>query len=116
MLDAGLTGPGQTIGVSVFTDHFVDDLDLGRSTVSTAYLVGTLGGAMLLPTVGRTVDRIGVRRAQMIIGICFALALAYMSTVGSLVMLALGFFGIRSSSIRTLRSTGASSSDPIAAS
>ncbi len=95
MLAAGLTGPGQTIGVSVFTDHFVGDLDLGRSTVSSAYLVGTLGGALLLPTIGRTVDRIGVRRAQIIIGICFAAALAYMSTVGSLVMLALGFFGIR---------------------
>jgi len=95
MLAAGLTGPGQTIGVSVFTDHFVDDLGLGRSTVSTAYLVGTLGGAMFLPTVGRAVDRIGVRRAQMVIGVAFAGALAYMSSVQSLVMLALGFFGIR---------------------
>jgi len=28
ILAAGLTGPGQTIGVSVFIDHFVDDLSL----------------------------------------------------------------------------------------
>ena len=46
-----LTGPGQTIGVSVFIDHFVTDLGLSRSQVSTAYLIGTLSGAALLPRV-----------------------------------------------------------------
>ena len=42
VLAAGLTGPGQTIGVSVFIDHFVEDLALSRPLVSTAYLIGTL--------------------------------------------------------------------------
>jgi hypothetical protein len=40
-----LTGPGQTVGVSVFVDHLVADLELSRSAVSAAYLVGTLAGA-----------------------------------------------------------------------
>ena len=30
----GLTGPGQTIGVSVFIDHFADDLDLSKNAIS----------------------------------------------------------------------------------
>ncbi len=95
VLAAGLTGPGQTIGVSVFTDHIVDDLGISRAGVSGAYLVGTMGGALLLPWVGRQVDRIGVRRAQTVVGLAFAAALAAMAGVQSLPTLALGFFGIR---------------------
>ncbi len=94
-ITAMLTGPGQTIGVSVFIDHFVDDLSLSRSQVSTAYLIGTLVGATALPTVGRLVDRFGVRRAQLLIAPLFGLALVNMSLVNGLVWLAVGFTGIR---------------------
>lgn len=90
-----LTGPGQTIGVSVFIDHFVDDLSISRPQVSTAYLIGTLSASLLLPRVGRLIDRIGVRRSQIFIGILFAAAIANMSLVMGLVTLTLGFFGIR---------------------
>ncbi|MEZ5228323.1 MAG: MFS transporter [Acidimicrobiales bacterium] len=92
---AMLTGPGQTIGVSVFIDHFVEDLALSRSHVSTAYLIGTLVGATALPTVGRWVDRFGVRRAQLAIAPLFALALFQMSFVNGMLWLAVGFTGIR---------------------
>ena len=94
-LSAGLTGPGQTIGVSVFVDRFIEDLSLTRDQVSAAYLVGTLAGAALLPWVGRQIDRRGVRVAQMMIGTAFAVALVNMSLVNGLVWLAIGFAGIR---------------------
>lgn len=94
-LTAALTGPGQTIGVSVFIDFFVDDLDLSRSQVSGAYLVGTLMGAALLPRIGRFVDARGVRIMQVSVGLLFALALVNMSFVNGLVWLAIGFAGIR---------------------
>lgn len=90
-----LTGPGQTIGVAVFIDHFVDDLHLSRAQISGAYLVGTLIGATLLPAVGRFIDRRGVRRVQVLIGLLFSLALVNMSFVNGLVWLTLGFTGIR---------------------
>lgn len=38
----GATASGQTVGISVFVDHFATDLDLSRSAVASAYLVGTL--------------------------------------------------------------------------
>lgn len=95
VVTATMTGPGQTIGVSVFIDHFVDDLDLSRSQVSSAYLVGTLTGSLALPFVGRFVDRRGVRIAQVLVGIGFTLALVNMSFVNGLVWLAIGFVGIR---------------------
>ncbi len=92
---AVMTGPGQTIGVSVFIDHFVVDLDLTRSQVSAAYLVGTLTGATALPFVGRFVDRRGVRLAQVLVGSGFVLALVNMSFVNGIVWLSIGFVGIR---------------------
>ncbi len=90
-----LTGPGQTIGVSVFIDPMVEALGVSRSTVSTAYLVGTLIGASAMPFVGRFVDRRGVRLAQTLIGVAFALALVNMAGVQNAVWLAVGFAGIR---------------------
>ncbi len=95
VLTSALTGPGQTIGVSVFIDHFVDDLGLSRPEVSGAYLVGTLTGSLFLPSVGRFIDRRGVRISKMIIGVLFAAALVNMSTVNGLISLAIGFTGIR---------------------
>lgn len=94
-ITSALTGPGQTLGVSVFIDHFVIDLGLTRSQVAGAYLVGTLTGATLLPSVGRFIDRRGVRRSQIIVGLLFGLALVNMSQVNGLIWLAVGFTGIR---------------------
>jgi len=78
-ITATMTGPGQTLGVSVFIDSFVEDLSLSRSQVSSAYLVGTLVAAVLLPRIGSLIDARGVRRAQVVIGALFAAALANMS-------------------------------------
>ncbi len=91
----GLTGPGQTIGVSVFIDHFADDLDLSKNAISAGYAIGTLCGSLTLPTVGRWIDRYGVRRAMTVIASLFALGLTYMSGVQGIVTLTIGFFFIR---------------------
>jgi hypothetical protein len=52
-ITGAMTGPGQTIGVSVFVDPMIADLNLTRSQVSMAYLIGTLVGAAALLPVGR---------------------------------------------------------------
>ena len=71
-----LTGPGQTIGMSVFVDEIVVDLDVSRSQVSLAYLIATLTSAATLSFVGRGIDRFGVRTAMTVIGIAFGFAIA----------------------------------------
>ena len=53
--------PGQTMGVSVFTDPLLEALGLGRVQLSLAYLVGTVASALLLTHVGRLYDRYGAR-------------------------------------------------------
>lgn len=94
-ITGALTGPGQTIGVSVFVDHFIEDLGLGRSQVSAAYLIGTLIAALGLPSVGQRIDMIGVRRAMTVIGTAFGVALVAMAGVQGFITLTIGFIAIR---------------------
>lgn len=91
----GLTGPGQTIGVSVFIDHFAADLDLEKSWVTAGYMVGTLCGSLALPTIGRWIDIYGVRRSMTAIVVAFSLALVAMSGVQGIISLTAGFVFIR---------------------
>ncbi len=91
----GLTAPGQTAGVSVFIDPMMASLDLTRSQVSGAYLVGTLAGAWTMPAFGRMMDRRGMRWSLTIVSLGFAIVLVAMAGVAGLVTLALGFIGIR---------------------
>ncbi len=94
-ITAAMTGPGQTIGVSVFVDPMIETLHLTRSQVSTAYLIGTLLGALALPSVGKWVDRIGARLAMTAVGTAFGVGLVVMSGVQGFVTLAIGFTLIR---------------------
>lgn len=90
-----MTTPGQTIGVSAFVDRIVEDLALSRSQVSLAYAVGTLGGSLLLPAIGRTIDRVGPRQAMTAIAALLTLACVGMGSVRGLGTLAIGFLTIR---------------------
>ena len=53
--------PGQTVGVSVFTDHISEATGLSRLQLSIAYLCGTGASAIALPIGGRWIDRYGSR-------------------------------------------------------
>ena len=79
----------------MFRQHLSDGLNLSDSAIATAYMVGTLLSSTFQPRIGRWVDQVGVRRASLVFGITFALALAHMSMVRGVVWLAAGFFGIR---------------------
>ncbi len=89
------TGPGQTIGVSVFINSFIADLELSRDSVALAYLTGTLLGATAMPKVGQLIDELGIKRSQLIISGLFGVALLNMSLVQNWVWLAIGFMFIR---------------------
>ena len=53
--------PGQTMGVSVFTDHLLVATGLSRLELSNAYLIGTLTSGLMLPMGGVLLDRFGAR-------------------------------------------------------
>lgn len=91
----GMTAPGQTAGVSVFIDPMMEGLSLSRTEVSTAYLLGTLAGAVSMPWFGSLLDRRGVRYTLSVVAAAFSVLLAVMSGVQGIVTLTLGFVGIR---------------------
>ncbi len=56
-----MSAPGQTTGVSTFTDYLINAFGLTRNQLSTAYLIGTLGSSLFIARVGRLYDRLGSR-------------------------------------------------------
>jgi cyanate permease len=104
--------PGQTMGVSVFTDYFINDLAISRVGISSAYMVGTLISASIIPFAGIYYDKRGARFTSSISTIFLALFLLilgyskFLSTaisstfnlplpVGVFIIMTFGFFGIR---------------------
>ncbi len=104
--------PGQTMGVSVFTDHYIRDLSLTRVGVSSSYMIGTLASSLIIPFAGIFYDNKGAQvtagLATFFLGL-FLMLLAFSQTIAgtlaatfslpsqivTLVVLTLGFFGIR---------------------
>lgn len=99
--------PGQTAGVSVFTDDLIAAVGISRLDLSNAYLVGTVGSGLILPFGGRFLDRIGARPTAMAASLGLGLTLLYLSVVDeisaglgggfwlSFVALVVGFVALR---------------------
>ncbi len=90
ILGAGIIGviisiPGQTMGVSVFTDFLIDALELNRLELSNAYLIGTLCSATLLTRVGKLYDHYGSRVIAMGAAGIMAITLVLISVADKLV-------------------------------
>lgn len=71
--------PGQTAGVSVFTDHLIAATGLSRLSLSYAYLIGTLASGLLLPLGGEFIDRFGARLVVAGASVWLGLTLVYLS-------------------------------------
>jgi MFS family permease len=94
-LGMAATLPGQTAGVSLFIDAFIEDLDLSRSLVSWFYTVATVLGSLALPLVGRLLDRYGPRRMAVVIIACFAASCVGMGWVSGWIGVFVGFVCLR---------------------
>ncbi len=74
--------PGQTAGVSVFTDDLIDTTGLTRLQLAIAYLVGTGTSGALLGYGGRAIDRYGSRVVALGATLGLAATLLGLSAVG----------------------------------
>ncbi len=89
--------PGQTIGVSVFTDDLSAATGLSRLQLAVAYLVGTASSGMVLPRGGRAIDRFGPRLVALAAVMALAATLCGFSVVGpmpagiAMVVMSVGF-------------------------
>ncbi len=89
ILFAGIIGvlmsiPGQTMGVSVFTNHLIHDMSLSRVQLSFAYLIGTVTSGLLITYAGVLYDRAGARVIAMGAGLMLGAALVYLTRVNNI--------------------------------
>ncbi len=105
--------PGQTMGVSVFTDHLIKDLNVTRVQLSLAYLIGTALSGLIITYAGILYDRMGARVIAIGAGIMIGAILIYLTQIDNIAvflvklfnitdaenvmipLLVFGFFGIR---------------------
>ena len=106
-----MSAPGQTVGVTVFTEPLLEATGLTRLEFSNSYLLGTLASGLLLPAAGRLIDQYGVRRGAMAASLGLAGVMVFLSQVDRLAvqagalglperaaaygLLTLGFLGLR---------------------
>ncbi|WP_239113061.1 MFS transporter [Halomicronema sp. CCY15110] len=89
--------PGQTAGVSVFTDYLLAATGLSRLALSNAYLIGTLTSGLLLPFGGVFIDRFGARLVVVAASLWLALTLVFLSVSDRLAQTLSTFFSLDSS-------------------
>lgn len=93
--------PGQTAGVSVFTEHLSDATGLSRLQLAMAYLIGTTSSGLILPFGGRWVDIFGSRVVAFGATLGLAATITSLSFVGpmgqttGLVVMSVGFAFLR---------------------
>ncbi|MFV2091356.1 MAG: MFS transporter, partial [Pseudomonadales bacterium] len=91
--------PGQTMGMAVFTDPFIEAFDLSRSQLSFAYLCGTVASALLLTRAGRLYDRLGARIMVVGASIGLGMLVVFISVTDWLGLALSGLLGVSLSTV-----------------
>ncbi|MFP8881844.1 MAG: MFS transporter [Myxococcota bacterium] len=86
--------PGQTMGVSVFTDHLIRETGLTRLELTYTYMLGTLGSSLLLPRGGVFLDRHGARWTGIVACLAVAATLAVLTGLDSISRTFADLFGL----------------------
>lgn len=84
ILGAGVIGvlmslPGQTTGISAFTEDLIISYKINRIWFSIAYFIGTAGSGFLVRFAGRLYDKSGARPIAIIAAIVLAITLCLLS-------------------------------------
>ena len=89
------TGPGQSHLIGVFFDSLCTDLELPRTSIAAAYGSATLVAALLLPQVGKLIDRFGAAGLLAVLVLGLGLAAVLFSLAFNWVFIAIGFGFLR---------------------
>ncbi len=71
--------PGQTMGVSTFTDYLLKNIHINRNQLSIAYMIGTIASSLILTYAGKMYDKFGARWIGMAVSIILSLVLVLLS-------------------------------------
>ncbi|NQU85495.1 MAG: MFS transporter [Mariniphaga sp.] len=84
-----VSAPGQTMGVSVFTDYLIEAIGISRDNLSFAYMAGTIASSFALTWAGKMYDKYGARIVGVVVSIWLGFVLLLFSQVDHII----GFLG-----------------------
>jgi len=74
-----VSAPGQTMGVSTFTDYLLENIGINRDQLSMAYMIGTIASSFILTYAGKLYDKYGARWVGMVTSLLLASVLVLLS-------------------------------------
>jgi len=89
------SGFGQTFYISLSSGHLREEFDLSHGDFGLLYMIATLGSAICLPWVGRSVDAFPVQRVALVVMLALTGLCVAMANVSSVWMLFFVIFGLR---------------------
>lgn len=89
------SSPGQTFGVSIFNESLRLSLRLTHGQLASAYMLGTLLGALPIAYIGYLMDRYGLRRTMLLVVTLFSAACLATSQAQGWLTLAASFCLLR---------------------
>lgn len=89
------SGPGQSHTFSVFVGPIGEDLGLSGTEIAMGYGLATLGAALILPYIGRRIDRYGARRTLLAVAVGLGFACLFFGAAANLLWLCVGFALLR---------------------
>lgn len=88
-----MSAPGQTIGVSAFTEPLMETMGLTRTAIAMAYGIGTTVSAMFLTWGGKLYDRWGARIVGTLSSLMLGLVLLTLSRLDTITKTLTGVLG-----------------------
>lgn len=90
-----LSGYGQTYLLALYVPYLIEEFSLQNAQISVYYMVATIASALLLPQIGKYIDRISLVKYTLMATVVFILAMVLMSFNRYWYFLPLAFFGLR---------------------
>src|SRR5690606_7756286 len=86
---------GQTYILSLYVPFLMDEFQLNNSGISGFYAIATIGSALVLPTLGKYLDKINLRMYTLAATVLYSASLLFLSWTSVWWLLPLAFFGLR---------------------
>ena len=77
--------PGYTVGICPFIEPLIKNLGISRNSLSNIFLFATLSSTLILPSLGKIFDRVGVRKSITYSSLFFGISIYFLGNIPVLV-------------------------------
>lgn len=95
LLMTSLSGYGQTYLLALYVPYLIEEFSLQNAQISGYYMIATIASALLLPQLGKYIDKTSLVKYTLMATVIFILSMVLMSFNQHWYLLPLAFFGLR---------------------